>query len=45
MKDFNEYEFATISEKENSEIKNLENKIKSESGKDVVLIAYEKKES
>ena len=43
MKDFNEYQFANITENENNEIKKLEHQIKSESGKDIVLIAYQQK--
>lgn len=43
MKDFNDYKYADISEKENAEIKQLENQLKSETGKDVVLIAYQEK--
>ena len=43
MKDFKDYQFANITEQENNELKNLEDQIKSESGKDVVLIAYQEK--
>lgn len=40
MNDFSDYTYAQISEKENQEIQSLENKLKSDTGEDVVLIAY-----
>lgn len=43
MKDFNDYTYATITEKENQEIEQLQNQIKSSTGEDVVLIAYQEK--
>lgn len=43
MKDFKDYTYAQISDQENQEIKNLENQLKSKTGKDVVLIAYAEK--
>lgn len=41
MKDFNNYKFADISDQENTKIKQLEHQIKDETGKEVVLIAYQ----
>lgn len=43
MKDFSDYKFADLSEKDTSELKHLEDKIQLDSGKDVVLIAYQEK--
>lgn len=41
MKDFNNYKFADISDQDNTKIKQLELQIKAETGKEVVLIAYQ----
>ena len=45
IKNFNEYEIASISENEESKIKDLEQKIKAECNKDLVLIAYQQKDT
>lgn len=41
MKDFNNYKFADISDQENAKIKQLESQLKTDTGKEVVLIAYQ----
>ena len=41
MKSFNNYKFATISDQDNAKIEQLEHQIKDETGKEVVLIAYQ----
>lgn len=41
MKDFNQYKFADISDQENTKIKQLEYQIKTDTGKEIVLIAYQ----
>lgn len=43
LKTFNDYEIAKISEDEESKIKNLEQRLKMEQNKDLVLIAYQQK--
>lgn len=43
MKDFEDYKVADITEDTKEHITNLEKEIKDETGKDVVLIAYQTK--
>lgn len=45
MKTFNDYEIANISEDEESKIKDLEQRLKSEQNKDLVLIAFQQKDN
>lgn len=45
MKEFNNYQFANITESTNSKIKECEDEIKSQTGKEIVLIAYEEKQN
>lgn len=43
IKTFNEYEIANISNDEEAKIKDLEQKLKNEGNKELVLIAYQQK--